>query len=664
MCNLKNEWRAFYRKKMLLVLTLLSQLLLNGYWWNETRQARYDNPLWGYYTLYGMFACFALYFIPLLYLSYEYMSQTFQGETGEILVGLRAKLQAAGAKVLVLNSYVVFTCLSFGGWSVFVFQHHDLPASLLPQWGKAVGLYFILLGELAILLGFALSLLRRRLASVLAVLAIVFLTTDLSESLWIFLEQLGLPTRLIHTLFLPGLPTGSLAGNSYYGFPVEGYRLILLLFWFACILLLILIVLPGVTGAKKASAAILPLLFLTFCTSRLLSPGGYPLWGSEDFYYVGDRENNFNGDGLYYQSAPAMEETRGRFAVTSYTMDLRVTDRLEVAATLELDRQLPQYDFTLMHSYRVLSVQTEEGVPLPYVQRGDLLTVDDREGVTRISLRYQGANKLYYSSDQALNLPGYWAYYPRAGSTRTFGRVRGLGDGFYFPLQDWQPVDMRLTVKAPYPVYTHLDKQPDGSYAGQTTGLTLIGGLVSERTGQNGAVGVRAELYARERDLQVNDLLPNLEKAVDQLREEYPALEEIQLPPTLKTIQVPQLVNDTGAPYVLNDHIVYKDYLNSRELAAALAVMQLDTPPQKREVAGALQEYWADENGFLEVSMGGGLTGRYTTRYAYVRGSIADAVQNRGSQPVVNEILAYLTDSADTRTPYQFLWELQREGVN
>lgn len=662
MLHLRNEWKAFYRKKALPILALLSQLFLNLYWWNEIRQARYDNPVWGFDSMYAMFSCFAIYFVALIYISYEYMAQAFQGDVGEMLIANRIKFQVAGGKAIVLNGYIGLTCLSFAGWSFFAFKRFHLPLSLLGNWAKAVLLYFVFVGEIAVLLGFALSLLRRRLGSVLAILGIVFLTTDLSESLWIFLEQVGVNTRAIQTALSPGIPVGSLTGEEFYGFPAEKFRIFVLLTWLACAVLLIVAKMSFAPSFKKAVVAALPIFVLGICIYQISFPRGYPLWGSEDYYYVKDRENNYNGESAYYQDTPAAKETRGRFSVLAYSLDLKITNQLEVMAAIELDRLLPQYDFTLVHSYEVMSVQTGEGVSLPFTQSGDVLTVDNTEGVTHICVLYRGANKLYYSSDQALNLPGYWAYYPRAGSTRTFGRLRGMGDGFYLPIQDQQPVDIQLEIDAPYPIYSNLNKQSDGSYAGKTTGLTLVGGLVRERVGDDGSVGVRADVYARERDIEITDVVPNIRKAIAQLQREYPAIGEVELPASLKTIQVPQLVNDTGNPYVFSDHIVFKDYLSGRELAANYIVMQMRCSPEKREIANALKEYLADKKSFVEMGQMGGIVNRYSTQYAFVRGTIADAVQGQDEQTVVKIIIEYLEEDADTRTPYKFLWDLQRRG--
>lgn len=660
MPSLKNEWKAFYRKKALPILALLSQLILNLYWWNEIRQARYDNPVWGFSSLYSMFSCFAIYFVVLLYISYEYMAQAFQDDVGEMLIANRTKFQVAGGKTIVLNSYIGLTCLSFAGWSIFAFKHFHLPFSLLGNWAKAVLLYFVFVGEIAILLGFALSLLKHRLGSILTILGIVFLTTDLSESLWVFLEQIGINTRMVQTVLSPGIPVGSLTGEEFYGFPTERFRVFVLLTWLACTVLLIVTKMSFAPSLKKAVVAALPIFVLGICIYQVSFPRGYPLWGSEDYYYVKDRENNYNGESAYYQDTPVAKETRGRFSVLSYSLDLKIANQLEVMAGIELDRLLPQYDFTLVHSYEVMSVQTGEGVSLPFTQSGDVLTVDNTEGTTHLCVLYRGANKLYYSSDQALNLPGYWAYYPRAGSTRTFGRLRGMGDSFYLPIQDQYPIDIQLTVDAPYPVYSNLNKRVDGSYAGKTTGLTLVGGLVSEYVGEDDSVGVRADVYARERDIEVTNVIPNIKEAVAQLQGEYSAIGEVELPTSLKTIQVPQLVNDTGTPRVFNDHIVFKDDLNSRDLAASYIVMQIRCSPEKKEIADALKEYLADKKSFVEMGQMGGIVDRYSTQYAFVRGTIADVVQNQNEQVVVEMIIDYLEEDADTRTPYKFLWDLQR----
>jgi hypothetical protein len=197
-----------------------------------------------------------------------------------------------------------------------------------------------------------------------------------------------------------------------YGFPMEPHRWLLAVFWLLFPFTLILR--DCLTAGKKKKLILAVSSLLVVLTVGLFSWRGSTL-------IMDMRTTSFViGDYMYYtemgHSPAALPDNPKEFAITAYKMDLTVSNELH--ATVELtvdDPNLETYDFTLYHGYKLKSVGSADGQPLPFEREGDYITVSPPSGTERLLFHYSGKSPKYFTNRQAIALPGYFAYYPKAG---------------------------------------------------------------------------------------------------------------------------------------------------------------------------------------------------------------------------------------------------------
>ena len=657
----KNEWRVLYRNKLMLVVLLAEVAILNFYWIGAFLEPKFLTPYWGFMALYKMFHCLPLFFIPLFYVAYEFMARPRETDFYEAICSLSGKLQMITGKLLVLLFYLIFLCVNFGGYCVAAFSRYNLPALLITQLIQSIVLNFFLPGLIAILGGFLLALTLKRLGAILSVLGLVFLLTDLSEPLYYTLSVFHFPVRAVRQLLAIGIPYSESFHDHIYGFPVERYRYALAFFWISLLVAGLAIKILAQSKGWRIGVCASSLLITLFCGYCLANPGGYLFVQSIDYNY-GDpvtQAKDYGKDQFYYSYVAASQEESQTFSITRYDMKIKVTDRLKAKVEVGVDRVQSQYDFTLHHAYAVSKVLAEGGLPLDFVQEGDYLTVQNPGGATSFSIQYEGGHPIYYSNDQAVNLPGYWAYYPRAGKRRTYGSDSVFESPWYLFLRENHPIPVTLQLEGNRAIYTNLAKDQDGIYRGETTGVSLLGGLVEQKRESGGAVRVVGAISISNKEKNLSGVASSASRELAKMESSYNL--QLELPPFTQEqyLEFPITLNDYSQAVAFSDHIAYREYISPRQLAADFLVSSVSHTNEKAVLANRLRQYLDDPDN-LSLFAGADPVLWYNDAGTMVGEAMNTSIEQRGEEETVRDILMYLQGDEDARSLYAFCRDLER----
>jgi hypothetical protein len=264
--------------------------------------------------------------------------------------------------------------------------------------------------------------------------------------------------------------------DPIYGLPIERCRWALALFWIALFLSLFLL-LHRPKGKRRY-----PLMIGILWLAALLGLVGFLRMGGDSTVRLDDRRTGTAYGDYFYETTQEQKEESAAFSVLSYDLDLKITGRLHASATMTLTKN-PEgdaYRFTLYRGYRILSVTDGEGNPLTYTRTGHYLEIDapfDTPTGT-ILVEYEGSGGRYYSNDQGIALPGYLPWYPMPG-------YRSLWDEASSGISvstEGEEIDFSVTVDTRLPLVCNLEEVEEHTYAGKATAVTLVGGLLTEKT--------------------------------------------------------------------------------------------------------------------------------------------------------------------------------------
>lgn len=361
---------------------------------------------------------------------------------------------------------------------------------------------------------------------------------------------------------------------------------------------------------------------------------------------------------LYYLENP-VRDIKASFAVQSYDLSLKITNRLKATAVLTVDKNQvgESCNFTLYHGYRLTSLTDGAGNSLDYKREGDYLTVYPPAGkrLEELVFQYRGEGGLCYSNRQAVFLPAGFGYYPLEGWLPLYGdyEVPFAAVG--------EEKDFTLQVSASCPLEVSLPPAEKG-YAGRTQGVTLLGGLVTR--GDCGEM----ELVSASLSHQMGTLF------WDEYQARLDAAGQLGFDFSSKLKDKPVFLTDQSdwvdyTPFVeFSDHYlcrippfkwVVNEYIHQalidvpeKEKVAQTAILLLDRNTRKTFEANCVGINLKEPfEGIINLDRCGGWT---------VVQPFGEAVFRLGEEPVIAQVKAYLADGTDTRTALEFLNDLRR----
>jgi hypothetical protein len=117
---------------------------------------------------------------------------------------------------------------------------------------------------------------------------------------------------------------------------------------------------------------------------------------------------------------------------------------------------------------------------LSYIQEKDYLTIfypSQEEFTIRIS--YKGKNNKFYSNAKQTLLPGWFAWYPMAGSHAVFLTYKDYG--LMYGYNPYNRIDTaEVTITSDIPLVSNLTQLDSNTYSGYTDGITILSGNFAE----------------------------------------------------------------------------------------------------------------------------------------------------------------------------------------
>lgn len=176
----------------------------------------------------------------------------------------------------------------------------------------------------------------------------------------------------------------------------------------------------------------------------------------------------------------SVKKSKTDFKVLSYDMDYKVSDVLDGKVIVIPDNKSKKsYKFTLYHGYNIKNITNEKGEKLDYVRKGgDYIEIYNPAGkIEKIKFEYSGFSRFFYSTTQALKLPGGFVYYPIPGWHIIYDGEEQMTEKNY--LENKAKFNVKISLKGNYRVISNLNEYKSIGktqyFKGDSTTLTILG---------------------------------------------------------------------------------------------------------------------------------------------------------------------------------------------
>lgn len=504
-----------------------------------------------------------------IYFSYELTIKMYENNMVEYFKTYRQGLwQAYEAIILCLLTWAAIPVIMFLLFMLFFYKYINVQYyPFLVHLVKVSLLYFGLSFIAGIMLGtvMAAKLKSNRLAVYSLTVLFMLLNTTFTSSLFFHISYMLLnsfPTEKVlfgikdFFTLVPHQLGSNFAIDPIYGLPMEPIKWILAVFWIIFPLTLIM----SECFDRKAKQA----FTATACLILVFAVALFTFRGST---LIMDLRNDSHpySDMLYYQDRPEVDYRgyKAGFNINNYDMDLAVSNELHAIVKVTVDNpDLDRYEFTLYRGYKLDRVRTENEA-IPFKREGDYISTGSLKGADYLIFEYHGKSPKYYANRQAITLPGYFAYYPKAGRSNIYDVVR---TGYVVNLS---PNESRYEVKvhSDLEVFSNL---PGGNntFSGKTNGLSVFAGMYDEIADNIYAEPMRKDLPQKQTIREAEQILYDTFK-----RLERPEPEELKHLADKKFFQVPgnfTINSSIEETVVMSDHITAVYCANGPQVATMI----------------------------------------------------------------------------------------------
>jgi len=442
-------------------------------------------------------------------------------------------------------------------------------------------------------LGSLLALNRGRVSAYILMLLNFFIVSPFFENISALLYQIADINIYPYWDFFRILPFDlDWISDSFYGLAIEASRWNLILFWISLLLTVFLI---KINTMKKRGLQTISIVMIFI---SLINLYGYVQPGSMIRYDLRPDGASY-GDHIYERDGGAETDSYAipaDFSVLSYDMDLTVKRQLSAAVkmTVETVQGKSSYEFTLYRGYNITSVTDDSGKPLKYTRSGNYFTVDesfDKELAT-INIDYNGSGNRYFSNYQGIALLGYVPYYPKPGHLQMWNDEENK----FVVNTDCEVSNYTITIDSSRKVYSNLSGN-DNYFSGQTTGATLVSGLIKPVTISNVDLIAPATDKINEAQLkQFEDTWSGIVDILD-LGESY----SIENKPIIFTPSV--TTRASGADFegcvIMDNHVLASSYFAGENIYALINAM-IPYHNYKIALKQFLSDYLSDSKSFIE----------------------------------------------------------------
>lgn len=510
----------------------------------------YITPLWDIMSL-------SWYLIVLfMFVGYEFFAQIKRSNIKEVLDStcktsgysyLKQFQVIEGLLLLVTGISLAYVLISVESMGV-------LDASYGAYIILNVLLNVFLLGNVGIFMGLMLSANNTRLSAYIVMFLFALFTSPISENLiGTLTNYTGYNWYKIGYLFFLVPPSMGFVVDYSFISSLLPYRFLFALFW---ILFSLSMFLFRIRAKNRKSSFILPLgcfLLSIACLAGAVAPASRVIRN--------DDPDEFNhADSLYYKEQyedgeivfPDVEQQP--FNISAYYMELSAFDQLHAQVEMNVDSyDLDVYCFTLYHGYHVKSVTDQHGDSLEFKQEKDFIIVyNDGRSIEKIVMKYKGYSPSLYSNVQGLNLPGNFAYYPRAGF-QILDSKKNLGMN---PTVVNENTLFDVYFNYGKKIYSNLENQGGNHFVGKSNAVTFLAGFYKETQ-----IGDATIVYPYlDSTYRLPDNVETAARAYSELENAISELEDKELQARYairgKTIFVGPRPNSNVFATICQDHII------------------------------------------------------------------------------------------------------------
>ena len=535
-----------------------------------------------------------------------------------LLAGKLLVLISLTLPILVLNiiTTAVGTVIAHAGMAFFqVLLHILLNLLILP----AVGVLF----------GAVLAYGAKRGIAYIIIAVVTLLSTPLAGDWCVTIyKATGFSASVLTRLFPFMTPSTMLtSSNLAYGYSLRPYRIFAYAVWILVLCAVLFFYISKERGKKKRLFSAVVCLVAGLC----LLP--FVFRSNSDIIYDDMNSEGAGREISYYErNKITPPDACPEFKITSYDMELKLSNVLHAEVKVSVSpSNLDIYGFTLYHGYKVKEVKDESGRALKFEQTGDWIEVESAGETSSLTFSYSGYSNTHYSNGQGAALPGTFAYYPRAGYV-----VCADDNGYEYLTLD-EPTQFDVKIKNRKKFFTNLDRTGKNTFSGKTTGLTIVGGFYKEDK-----IGDTNLVYTSV-DRDVNEI----KKVFSNLMQTYDR--------SFNTVMVTQLY----------DGVSMRDYGDTLVFTGvSLKGIEMDyflsQVPESRGDFGLQAYVFEYMRGTFEEYAEGDKSLGMNTRYVRVEA----AADKYGDEYCRKAIDKYLYDESDTRTPDEFIDDLNRGTEN
>lgn len=329
----------------------------------------------------------------------------------------------------------------------------------------------------------AISSLNNQYYSMILFIFSMFLFSPFIENL-VWVEKPNIPIdQIINYISLPFAvfyQNSNWSIDYLYGLQNELYKICAVAFWI--VLSLVIINRKNIFKSKPRlllSSLIVAMLFSTIYIPQSLGRTNEK-WdqGQSDLNYYGVFQsifyNNVNSKCNY------KKEKEISYYIDKYDLNITINHKLNVDVNMKLISKQPQkeFDLTLYRNYKISSLNSDD--LKSYTQDGDFIHIEYNKPITNIDIQieYSGYHPNLYSNNQAVILPGYFAWYPMAGEKQLYFMFEESSNTIYGynPYIRNSQCMYNVSVKSKYPILCNLDSKDTNIFSGKSDSLTIIGG--------------------------------------------------------------------------------------------------------------------------------------------------------------------------------------------
>lgn len=347
---------------------------------------------------------------------------------------------------------------------------------------KVIAVYVFLLLIVAMFLGMLAAQASKRLTGICLLIMFYFVFSDtfMQFILSLFSDNESVSNYLlIFGLFYRC--AGMIIDRNYF-LTMENINIYRMLFW---ILVCLTIIAVRKFRIKIYSVIYVFLTLSLFILSVRSCGASYNLFG---FYII----DSWHHDSIYYSDfqsnyveknkelIKSVKKSKTDFKVLSYDMDYKVSDVLDGKVIVIPDNKSKKsYKFTLYHGYNIKNITNEKGEKLDYVRKGgDYIEIYNPAGkIEKIKFEYSGFSRFFYSTTQALKLPGGFVYYPIPGWHIIYDGEEQMTEKNY--LENKAKFNVKISLKGNYRVISNLNEYKSIGktqyFKGNSTTLTILG---------------------------------------------------------------------------------------------------------------------------------------------------------------------------------------------